>query len=91
MLDKHLCAEFVYHCLLNTSKTVTLPEKLQVFVSQCLRASISRHQHPAFHWVGLRIEIQLLGTLYWVETSVTKTRGWLYCESRLLDSQALRK
>lgn len=54
MLDKHLCAQFLYHCLWNTSKIITLPEKLQVFVSQCLIASTSRHQHPAL--LGFRIK-----------------------------------
>ena len=66
MLDKYMCARFVYHGLSNISKMValvTLPEKHQVYVSQCLAASVSRHQHPAFSLVGLRIEIQLMGTL----------------------------
>lgn len=43
---------------------VTLPEKHEVYASQCLAASVSRHQHLAIHLVGLRIKIQLMGTLY---------------------------
>lgn len=70
---------------------VTLPEKQDVCVSQWLVASVSKHQDPVFHLVGLKIRIQLMGTVYWGETWGAKKNGGLYGESHLLGSQQHRK